>query len=270
MPDLPYSYFIDTLIPAARYQLGTLGSGNHFIEFQRDEENNLWIMLHSGSRNFGYKICQHYNRVAKELNKKYFSRIDSKQDLAFLPMDINEGFDYFQDMQYAVEFAYLNRQKMMNEIIEVFKSCLFVNKSISFDEPINIHHNYASLENHFGKNVYIHRKGATRAYKGELGIIPGSQGTASYIVEGLGNPESFSSCSHGAGRKMGRKQAKRELNLTKEIKHMADRNIIHGIRNISNLDEAAGAYKDIVVVMKEQEDLVIIKHKLNPIVNLKG
>jgi tRNA-splicing ligase RtcB len=272
MPNLPHSDFVQTLIDPTRYQLGTLGSGNHFIEFQRDEENNLWIMIHSGSRKLGKAICDYHNNIARELNKRYFSIVDDKQELAFLSMNTIEGLSYFEDMLYATNFALRNRQKMMNKTTDVLKNCLlkYDGKKIHFEDIINIHHNYASLENHFGENVYVHRKGATSARKGEIGIIPSSQGTCSYIVEGLGNPESFMSCSHGAGRKLGRKAAKRELNLEKEIKYMEDRNIIHNIRNVEDLDEAKGSYKDIDVVMDEQKDLVKIKYKLRPIAVLKG
>ena len=139
-----------------------------------------------------------------------------------------------------------------------------------FDEIIDISHNYASLENHFGKNVWIHRKGATQARKGQIGIIPGSQGTKSYIVKGKGNPESFKSCSHGAGRVMGRKQAQRELNLQEQIDLMNKQGIIHGIRHQSDLDEAPASYKDISVVMKNQEDLVDIVTELQPIAVIKS
>lgn len=277
MPILSHTDFVDELINPARYQLGTLGAGNHFIELQRDENNFLWIMLHSGSRKFGLNICNHYDKIARELNKKYFSCVDDKLELAFLPMDSEEGQDYYTDMLYATEFALLNRKKMMYEIMEATQNVVqkYDGKTIRYDGVgdeviINIHHNYARMEHHYGQNVMVHRKGATSAKLGEIGIIPGSQGTASYIVEGLGNPESFMSCSHGAGRRMGRKAAKRELDLQAEIKRMDDQGILHGMRNVDNLDEAAGAYKDIDTVMEEQKDLVKIIHKLRPIVSLKG
>ena len=277
MPQLPHSDFVTSLIEPARYQLGTLGSGNHFLEFQRDEDNNLWIMIHSGSRKFGKAICDHYNKIARDLNKLYFSSVEDKQELAFLSMNTFEGLSYFEDMLYATDFAFRNRQKMMYETMDVVKNCVlkYEGNKVSFDklgdqDMINIHHNYASLENHFGKNVYVHRKGATRANKGELGIIPGSQGSNSYIVEGLGNPESFMSCSHGAGRKMGRKAAQRDLDLDVELKHMEDLGVVHGMRSKKDLDEAWGAYKDIDTVMEEQKDLVSIKYKLRPIASMKG
>ena len=154
----------------------------------------------------------------------------------------------------------------MNRIVSIFGNYF----TYEADPMINIAHNYARLENHFGENVMIHRKGATSAKKGQLGIIPGSQGTSSYIVKGLGNPESFMSCSHGAGRRMGRKQAKRELDLQTEIKRMDDQGIVHGIRTQNDLDEAAGAYKDIDMVMENQKDLVEIVIELTPLGVVKG
>jgi tRNA-splicing ligase RtcB len=169
-------------------------------------------------------------------------------------------------MNFALAFAKENRFKM----IDAIKKCFEDTCHVEFDETINIHHNYAVYENHFGSNVIIHRKGATSARLGQVGIIPGSQGTKSYIVEGLGNPESFMSCSHGAGRKMGRQQAKRELNLESEQKILNDQGIIHSVRNINDLDEASGAYKDIDIVMDNQKDLVKILVELKPLAVIKG
>lgn len=250
----------------AEYQLGTLGGGNHFIEIQRGNDGHIWIMVHSGSRNLGYKVGKHYNDVARELNKKWYSSIPEKWQLAFLPYDSDYGQAYFEEMDYCVTFALANRRHMINVIQDAFSTFL----DVSFDEPINIAHNYAAMENHFGHNVLVHRKGATRARKGELGIIPGSQGTASYIVRGLGNRESFCSCSHGAGRAMGRKQAKNELDLETEQERLDSKGILHGITSVDNLDEAAGAYKDIDVVMENQKDLVEIVVKLEPLAVVKG
>ena len=225
-------------------------------------------MVHSGSRNLGLKVAKYYNNVAKELNKKYHSSVNPEQDLAFLPLDTEEAQDYLVEMDYCLNFAFANRLKMMNKIKQIFIDQN--KKDICFDKVINIHHNYAVLENHFGENVMVHRKGATRAREGEIGIIPGSQGTCSYIVEGLGNPESFNSCSHGAGRKMGRNDAKRRLNLADEQKKLNDKGILHSVRNIDNLDEAPGSYKDIEVVMDNQKDLVKILVKLEPLGVVKG
>jgi tRNA-splicing ligase RtcB len=253
---------------SALHQLGTLGGGNHFIEIQKDEEDNIWIMIHSGSRNLGYKVAKHYNKVAIELNEMWYSKVGKKMELAFLPIAEDEVVnDYLNEMNYCLEFAYANRKLMMQRILNIFKESYLL---LETGAMINIHHNYASLENHFGKNVWVHRKGATSAKAGELGIIPGSQGTASYIVEGLGNRESFMSCSHGAGRKMGRKEAKTTLNLEAEQKLLNDKNIIHSIRSQDNLDEATSAYKDIDIVMEEQKDLVKIITKLEPLAVIKG
>jgi len=246
-------------------QIGTLGGGNHFIEIQKGSDGHIWIMIHSGSRNFGLKIAEHYNKVALELNKRWYSSVPKEWELAFLPLDTQEGIAYMNEMQYAVDFALANRRLMMDRIASVFSD---LNVCHLFAPMINIAHNYARFENHFGKNVLVHRKGATLATEGLTGIIPGSMGSSSYIVEGLGNPESFMSCSHGSGRRMGRKQAIRELNLEEEQKKMEG--IVHGMRNKDDLEEAPGAYKDIDVVMANQVDLVKIKVKLRPLAVIKG
>lgn len=245
---------------------------NHFIELQKDIDNNIWIMIHSGSRNLGKKIADEYHKKAKNLCELWYSQLPTA-DLAFLPIDSMEGQEYLMAMDFAVNFAHANRQKMIHKIMEILKNTAdkyLGGVHVGFEPIINIAHNYARLENHFGKNVWVHRKGATSAKFGENGIIPGSQGTCSYIVEGLGNPDSFTSCSHGAGRKMGRKDAQRRLNLADEIKILDDQGIIHGIRHESDLDEASGAYKDISTIMSEQSDLVKIKTKLWPIGVIKG
>ena len=257
----------------AMYSLGTLGGGNHFIELQKNAAGNLCIMLHSGSRNFGLKIANHFDEQAKELNAKYHSTVDAKVGLAFLPVDSKEGQAYIECMNYALLFAQENRAVMMRRIKNIVFNMVqrYTDfKNVEVLSEVNIHHNYAALENHYGHNVWVHRKGATSAQEGQLGLIPGSQGTNSYVVMGKGNSESFKSCSHGAGRKMGRKQAQRELNLDAEKKILDDQGIIHGITSMSDLDEAAGAYKNIDVVMKNQEDLVSIVMKLSPIAVIKG
>ena len=262
-PDIP---IIRQELKAARKQLGTLGGGNHFIEIQESTEQEIWIMVHSGSRNFGLKIANEYHKKALALSSMRPSELPDK-DLAILPLETQEASDYLQAMNFALEFAKQNRFEMITTIKSVFVEEF---PDIVFDEIINIHHNYAAWENHFGQNVLIHRKGATSAKKGQIGIIPGSQGTKSYIVQGKGNQESFMSCSHGAGRKMGRKQAIRELDLATEKKLLDDQGIIHGIRNASDLDEASGAYKDISEVMENQKDLVTIMVELTPLAVIKG
>lgn len=252
---------------SALRQLGTLGGGNHFIEIQKDGEGGIWIMIHSGSRNLGKKVADYYNRLAVQLNEKWCSSVPKKWELAFFPMDTDEYKDYMREMQYCVDFALANRKLMMNVIQDILIDAF---PSVSFWPMINIAHNYAKMENHYGENVLVHRKGATFAGEGNIGIIPGSQGTKSYIVKGKGNRESFLSCSHGAGRRMGRAQATRELNLEDEIKRLDDQGIVHGIREVADLDEAAGAYKDITDVMAQQADLVEILVELSPMAVIKG
>lgn len=260
-------YIINQEYQSARKQIGTLGGGNHFIEIQRDEEDWVWIMIHSGSRNLGLKVANHYNKIASDLNERYFSSVTKKQELAFLPVLSSEAQLYLSEMQYCVDFAFANRKLMMERIFDVLNEQCGIKQDGTL---INIAHNYALLENHFGQNVWVHRKGATLARKGTVGIIPGSQGTASYIVEGLGNPDSFMSCSHGAGRKMSRTKAISNLSLEKEISRMDSQRIVHGIRNKCDLDESASAYKNIDEVMELQKDLVKIVHKLMPMGVIKG
>ena len=249
-------------------QIGTLGGGNHFIEIQKGSDGHIWIMIHSGSRNFGLKIAEHYNKLAIKLNELWYadSGVPKEWELAFLPLESAEGKAYICEMNYAVEFALANRKLMMENIKNIFTEIT----KCSFDEIINIAHNYARLENHFGQNVMVHRKGATLATTDTIGIIPGSQGTKSYIVRGKGNPESFNSCSHGAGRKMGRKQAEQTLNLEEEVKKLDDQHILHAIRGVKDLDEASGAYKDVKEVMENQKDLVDILVELSPLGVIKG
>ncbi len=248
-------------------QLGTLGGGNHFIEIQKGSDGFIWLMIHSGSRNLGFKVANHYNKIAIELNEMWHLSVPKEWQLAFLPMNSTACDDYLQEMNHCVEFALKNRELMM-ERIETCVRDLF--GSVKFSPTINIAHNYVAKEHHFGKNVMVHRKGATKAYKHQLGIIPGSQGTSSYIVTGKGERESFKSCSHGAGRKMGRKQAQRELNLEEEQAKLDFIGVIHSIENVKDLDEAPGSYKDISVVMANQEDLVEILVELTPLAVIKG
>ena len=245
-------------------QIGTLGGGNHFIEIQKGSDGYVWVMIHSGSRNIGLQVANYYNKLAETLNKQWYSAVPKEWQLAFLPMDTNEGEMYLAEMNYCVNFALANRKLMMDRIQAIFNSLT----ACQFDPLINIAHNYAVMEHHFGRNVVIHRKGATKATQGLTGIIPGSMGTKSYIVEGLGNPESFTSCSHGAGRRMGRKQATETLNLEEEQKKMAG--ILGAPRTRKELEEAPGAYKDIDVVMENQKDLVAIKVELLPLAVIKG
>lgn len=252
---------------SARYQIGTLGGGNHFIEIQHDEDNNIWFMIHSGSRNLGKKVADFYNRVAKDMCKFWKQDEIVNNDLSVLPIGTNEARAYINEMKICLNFAYENRMIMAQRIMDSFADVFPEFNNLNM---INIHHNYADLEYHFGRNVWVHRKGATLARDGTIGIIPGSQGTCSYIVKGLGNEASMCSCSHGAGRKMSRIQAKKILTVEEEAKRMDDLGIVHSIRHVNDLDEAPSAYKDIDVVMEEQKDLVDILVKLSPIGVIKG
>ena len=249
------------------YEVGTLGGGNHFIELQKDEEGNLWVMLHSGSRNLGKLVCEHYNKLAQQLNARWHTVVDEKLRLPFLPVGSVEFKNYWAEMQYCIDFALCNRSLMMQRIQEVITDAL---PGIAFEPMINIAHNYAAWENHYGQNVIVHRKGATLAREGMVGIIPGSQGTASYIVEGLGNAASFNSCSHGAGRVLSRTAAIASLDLQAEVAQLEAKGIVHAIRSQDDMQEATGAYKDIEEVIANQTDLIKVKTKLLPIAVIKG
>jgi tRNA-splicing ligase RtcB len=252
---------------SSRYQLGTLGGGNHFIELQKGSNNTLWVMIHSGSRNLGKQVAEHYNKVAKELNEKYFSSIPKEWDLAFLPLGSEESNLYLNEMGYCISFASNNRYIMMKKICEIisYKMNTYIEGPVK--ESI---HNFAVEERGYEKGVIIHRKGATPACKDSECIIPGSQGTKSYICKGLGNPESFNSCSHGSGRLMGRNEARKTLNLEEEIKKLDSKGIIHEIRTEKDLDESPSAYKDIDIVMENQKDLVTPIVELIPLAVIKG
>lgn len=270
---LPQGHDIDKMEIVKRrqhsilHEVGTLGGGNHFIELQKDEEGNLWIMIHSGSRNLGKQVGDYYNKIAVSLNEKWHSVVSPEIRLPFLPHGTREFGAYWNEMKYCIDFALCNRRLMMERIQEVIADSL---KGIEFEPMINIAHNYAAFEHHFGKDVIVHRKGATLAREGVIGIIPGSQGTASYIVEGLGNPDSFCSCSHGAGRVLSRKAAIKTLDMNAEVRNLEAKGIIHAIRCQDDMQEASGAYKDIDTVIANESDLVKLKTKLLPIAVIKG
>ena len=270
---LPQGHDIDKMEIVKRrqhsilHEVGTLGGGNHFIELQKDEEGNLWIMIHSGSRNLGKQVGDYYNKIAASLNEKWHSVVSPEIRLPFLPHGTREFGAYWNEMKYCIDFALCNRRLMMERIQEVIADSL---KGIEFEPMINIAHNYAAFEHHFGKDVIVHRKGATLAREGVIGIIPGSQGTASYIVEGLGNPDSFCSCSHGAGRVLSRKAAIKTLDMNTEVRNLEEKGIIHAIRCQDDMQEASGAYKDIDTVIANESDLVKVKTKLLPIAVIKG
>lgn len=252
---------------SAQKQLGTLGGGNHFIEIQKGSDGFIWYMIHSGSRNLGKKVADYYNQRAEELCKIWKQDELIKNKLCILPADTKDFILYQKEMNMCLAFSNANRSLMSKFIKDSF---IEVIKDVKFEDEINIQHNYASLEHHFGKNVWVHRKGATLARANTIGIIPGSQGTSSYIVMGKGNEASLCSCSHGAGRKMSRKKAREELDLENEKKVLDDKGILHAIRGVEDLDEASSAYKDIDVVMSEQQDLVEILVRLEPLAVIKG
>lgn len=245
--------------------LGTLGTGNHFIEVCLDESDSVWFMLHSGSRGVGNRIGTHFIDVARKDMERWLINLPDK-DLAYLP----EGSDHFQQyieaVEWAQEFARVNREVMMARVIAA------VSRELPFafethTEAVNCHHNYVSRENHYNKNVLVTRKGAVRARKGELGIIPGSMGARSFIVRGLGNDESFHSCSHGAGRVMSRTKAKKLVSLDEHIAATAG---VECRKDVGVIDETPAAYKPIDQVMEAQKDLVEIMHTLRQVVCVKG
>ena len=251
-------------IESAQYQLGTMGGGNHFIELQSGSDGFLYYMIHSGSRNLGYKVGKYYNKVAEELCTKFRQIEVVKNQLAFLPKGTQEFEDYLNEMNLCLDFAKANHEKMQ-EILEGILSHFI--PEISFDEHYYTRHNYAVIEHHEDRDLWIHRKGAIRARENELAIIPGSQGTASYIVKGLGNTTSFCSASHGSGRAMSRTRAQAELSLKQEQLKM--KNIIHNMSTVKQLDEAPSAYKDIEDVIKLESDLVTPVIKLTPLAVVK-
>lgn len=264
---IPLNSVVHAEFESARKQIGTLGGGNHFWQLSIGSDGFIWIMVHTGSRNIGSKVADYYNKIAVDLNLKYFSSVPPSHQLAFLPLDSEKGQNYINEMQFCVDFAHSSRLL----IIDNTKKCFIdIFPDITFDSVISIAHNYARMENHFGENVMIHRKGATSAKNGEIGIIPGSQGTSSYITKGKGGKESFCSCSHGAGRSMSRTKAENTLNLEKEIKKMDELGIIHGMRNKSDLQEACSSYKDISKIMSQQSDLTDILVELKPLAVIKG
>ncbi|MEP5937345.1 MAG: RtcB family protein [Erythrobacter sp.] len=245
--------------------LGTLGTGNHFIELCLDTEQRVWVMLHSGSRGIGNAIGRFFIELAKEDMRKWHINLPD-QDLAYFPEGTDHFDDYVEAVEWAQDFAKLNRHVMMTNVIAALRAEI----AKPFDaecEAVNCHHNYVTRENHFGENVLVTRKGAVRAAKGTLGIIPGSMGAKSFIVRGLGNADSFDSCSHGAGRIMSRTEAKKQVTLEQ---HVADTAGVECRKDIGVLDETPKAYKPIEAVMAAQSDLVEIVHTLKQVVCVKG
>ncbi|PWF55641.1 RtcB family protein [Massilia glaciei] len=245
--------------------LGTLGSGNHFVEVCLDEVNAVWFMLHSGSRGVGNAIGSHFIELAKQDMRRHFINLPD-QDLAYLPEGTEHYKDYIDAVSWAQKFAHMNREVMMQNLIAAVRTVI----SKPFEthvEAVNCHHNYVQKEHHFGKDVLITRKGAVSARPGELGIIPGSMGAKSFIVRGKGNPESFNSCSHGAGRLMSRTEAKKRYTIEDQVKATEG---VECRKDVNVIDEIPMAYKDIDAVMHAQRDLVEVLHTLKQVVCVKG
>lgn len=255
-------------IDKIHYQIGTLGGGNHFIEIQVDQTGKIGVMIHSGSRNFGYKVAHYYNEKAKVYAKKHGAQKHAKNQLAFLPAESEAGRAYIRWMNLALLFARENRYRMMHIVKELLEDIF---SGIEFGEEVNAHHNYASLEHHYGEDVWVHRKGAIRVYKDEIGIIPGAMGSYSYLVKGLGNPESFFSCSHGAGRHLSRRQAMKKFKKDMVLKDLYAQGVSIGTPKKSIIvDESRFVYKDIDQVMEQQRDLIVPTKKLKTLIVVKG
>jgi len=245
--------------------LGTLGTGNHFIEVCLDETETVWVMLHSGSRGVGNRIGNHFIELAKKDMEKWHIHLPDS-DLAYLPEGTDHFTDYVEAVEWGQQFARMNREVMMQRVIVAMKRTL----GTQFDaqlEAVNCHHNYVSREEHYGQNVIVTRKGAVSAQRGQLGIIPGSMGARSYIVRGLGNEESFCSCSHGAGRVMSRTKAKKLVSLDEHVKATEG---VECRKDKDVIDETPAAYKSIDSVMEAQKDLVEIMYTLKQVVCVKG
>ncbi|HEX2831427.1 MAG TPA: RtcB family protein [Thermoanaerobaculia bacterium] len=246
--------------------LGTLGTGNHFIEVCLDEAGDVWFMLHSGSRGVGNRIGSYFIELAKEDMRRFFVNLPD-QNLAYFPHGTEHFEDYVEAVHWAQDFAMQNRKLMMDAVVAAVRDSGAVPPFQVTEEVVNCHHNYVAIENHYGENVFVTRKGAVRAKEGDLGIIPGSMGAKSFIVRGKGNPESFHSCSHGAGRAMSRAEAKRRFTIDDHVKATAG---VECRKDAEVIDETPAAYKSIDAVMQAQSDLVDVVHTLRQVVCVKG
>jgi tRNA-splicing ligase RtcB len=252
---------------AARWelQLGTLGSGNHFIEVSLDEDDQVWLFLHSGSRGVGNKIAQRHIAIAQRLCRQWWIDLPDP-DLAYLVEGTDEFDDYIRELRWAQKYALLNRAEMMDRVAACFGDWTGVDE-VERVEEINCHHNYTSREKHFGKDVWLSRKGAIDASEGTMGLIPGSMGTRSYVVVGKGNPVALNSSPHGAGREYSRTRARKAFTQDDLRVAMGD---IEYRDTAAFVDEIPAAYKDIDVIMEDAADLVEVRHTLRQIVNVKG
>ena len=261
------------LIEEGYFQVGTLGGGNHFIELQEDEEGYLCIMIHSGSRHLGKEICDYFHNKARELNSTWYSQVPDGYRLAFLPVHTKEGQQYINWMHLALDYAYENRERMMEQVCNVVREHIerYAGQMVSFTDQINGHHNYAALENHYDANVWVHRKGATRVRQGERAVIPGAMGSYSYVVEGKGNPESFHTSSHGAGRAYSRTGAMNAFTTEQVMVDLKEQGVVLGKRKKNDVaEECRFAYKDIDEVMAQQTDIVTPVRKLRTVGVVKG
>ncbi len=249
-----------------RVHLGTLGTGNHFVEVCLDEEDRVWVMLHSGSRGVGNRIGSLFIALAKKDMRRHISNLPD-QDLAYLTEGTEHFDDYVRGVGWAQSFARKNRALMLEATLAALRKSKELPRFKTDKKAVNCHHNYVQREEHFGRQVWLTRKGAVSAREGELGIIPGSMGARSFIVEGRGNPESYHSCSHGAGRKMSRTQAKKRFTVAD---HVAATEGVECRKDIHVIDETPGAYKDIDQVMAAQADLVQVRHTLKQVICVKG
>ena len=260
-------------LDAGYFQIGTLGGGNHFIELQEDDEGFLSVMIHSGSRHFGKSVCDYFHQKARALNQRWYSQVPDSYRLAFLPVDSPEGQQYLNWMQLSMDFAAENREKMMLAVKAILEKWIgkYTEFSLNFSNDINCHHNYASLENHKGKDLWVHRKGAVEAQNGQLAVIPGAMGSYSYVVMGLGNEDSFCSSSHGAGRRYSRKGAMEAFTCEEVILDLERQGVVLGKKGKADVaEESRFAYKDIEIVMENQKDLVIPVKRLKTIGVVKG
>lgn len=265
----PYTELTEKQVATCHTQLGTLGGGNHFIEVCLDETDQVWVVLHSGSRGIGKQLAERHIAVAQRLMKKWYVPLEDP-NLAFLPEGTDEFQQYIRDMLWAQDYARVNRQRMMEAVLNQVWRFLGDDPAVSLPTMlVNCHHNFTMMEHHHGKDLWITRKGAIKAGVDDLGVIPGSMGTMSYIVQGLGNPASYSSCSHGAGRRMSRGQARRTLDV-ETLRVEMEGKAWNEADADSLIDEDPRAYKDIDEVMANQVDLVKTVAELRQILNYKG
>jgi tRNA-splicing ligase RtcB len=245
--------------------LGTLGTGNHFIELERDENDYVWIMIHSGSRGIGSRFGSHFMRQAKDWCNRWFVKLPNP-DLAYLVEGTQEFNNYLKAVNFCQRFAWISRELMLKAVAEEIHNLLPSSFELT-DERVHCHHNYVVKEKHFGKDVWVTRKGAVRAGEGDYGLIPGSMGAKSFVVKGKGSKDSFESCSHGAGRLMGRNEAKKQISMEQHKRSLAG---IECDADGSTLDESPAAYKPIELVMEAQKDLVEVVHTFSQFLCIKG